>query len=69
VQDDPSFEPNKRFKLDMFNVVLGMIAQLCLTILPMYLVLWMKLPLIITILALVVIILILKRTWWDKLEN
>jgi solute:Na+ symporter, SSS family len=69
VQDDPSFEPNKRFKLDMFNVVLGMIAQLCLTILPMYLVLWMKLPLIITILALVVIIFILKRTWWDKLEN
>jgi solute:Na+ symporter, SSS family len=29
----------------------------------------MKLPLIITILALVVIIFILKRTWWDKLEN
>lgn len=66
--DDPSFIPNKRFKLDMFNVVLGIIAQLCLTILPMYVVLWMKLPLVITIAVLVIIIMILKKTWWDKLD-
>jgi Na+/proline symporter len=66
---DPSFRANKRFKLDMFNVVLGIIAQLCLTILPMYVVLWMKLPLLLTIAILAVIIVILKRTWWDKLEN
>lgn len=69
MKDDPSFEPNKRFKLDMFNVVLGIIAQCCLTILPMYVVLWMKLPLLITISILLVIVLILKRTWWDKLED
>jgi SSS family solute:Na+ symporter len=69
VNDDPSFEANKRFKLDMFNVVLGIIAQLCLTILPMYFVLWMKLPLLITVLILGFIIIILKRTWWNKLEN
>ena len=67
--EDPAFEPNKRFKLDMFNVVLGIIGQCCLTILPMYLVLWLKLPLLITIGILLVIILILKRTWWNKLEN
>lgn len=69
IKDDPSFQPNKHFKLDMFNVVLGIVAQLCLTILPMYLVLWMKLPLLITILILAVIIFILKKTWWNKLEN
>ncbi|WP_207532744.1 sodium:solute symporter family protein [Desertivirga arenae] len=69
IADDPSFQPNKRFKLDMFNVVLGIIAQCCLTILPMYLVLSMQLPLIVTILILVVVITILKRTWWDKLED
>jgi SSS family solute:Na+ symporter len=63
------FEPNKRFKLDMFNVVLGVIAQLCLTILPMYFILWMKLPLIITIGIIIVIGIILKRTWWNKLED
>lgn len=67
--DNPSFEANKRFKLDMFNVVLGIIAQLCLTILPMYVVLWMKLPLLITIIILIIIIAILKKTWWNKLED
>ena len=69
VADDPSFLPNKRFKLDMFNVVLGIAAQCCLTLLPMYIVLWMKLPLLITIAILTIIVLILKRTWWDKLED
>ncbi len=69
VAEDPGFQPNKRFKLDMFNVVLGIIGQCCLTILPMYIVLWMKLPLLITVIILVIIILILKRTWWNKLEN
>jgi hypothetical protein len=69
VAEYPTFEPNKRFKLDMFNVVLGIIAQCCLTILPMYVVLWLKLPLIITVAVLAIIVLILKRTWWDKLEN
>lgn len=67
--EDPSFKANKRFRLDMFNVVLGMIAQTCLTILPMYIVLWMKLPLLVTVLILAVIVIILKRTWWNKLED
>jgi Na+/proline symporter len=69
VAEDPAFQPNRRFRLDMFNVVLGIIGQSCLTILPMYFVLWMKLPLLITILILGIIVLILKKTWWNKLEN
>jgi Na+/proline symporter len=69
IAEDSSFEANKRFKLDMFNVCLGIIAQLCLTILPMYLVLWMKLPLLATVIILAAIMLILKKTWWNKLEN
>ena len=69
IKEQPDFQPNKRFKLDMFNVVLGIVAQCCLTILPMYVVMWLKLPLFITILILALIVVILKRTWWDKLEN
>ncbi len=69
VADDPTFKPNGRFKLDMFNVILGIIAQCCLTILPMYVVLWMKLPLLITMIILAIIIVILKKTWWNKLED
>lgn len=69
IKENPFFKPNKRFKLDMFNVSLGIIAQCCLTLVPMYLVMWMKLPLLIVLLILAVIIIILKRTWWNKLED
>lgn len=69
IAEDPNFQPNKRFGLDMFNVVVGIIGQLCLTILPMYIVLGMQLPLFITIALIIIIVLILKRTWWNKLEN
>jgi len=69
IAEDPSFEPNKRFGLDMMNVALGIVGQLCLTILPMYLVLMKKGPFGITLALLIVIAIILKRTWWNKLEN
>jgi len=69
LKDDPAFQANKNFKLDMFNVVLGIIGQLCMTILPMYVVLSMHLPLVVTIVILSIIVLILKKTWWNKLED
>ena len=68
-EKDPAFRPNNRMKLDLFNVVLGMLAQCCLTLLPMYLILWMKLPLAVTAAILLLIALVLKRTWWNKLED
>ncbi|RYZ26051.1 MAG: sodium:solute symporter [Chitinophagaceae bacterium] len=69
ITDDPAFQSNKKFGLDMFNVLLGTIGQLCLTILPMYLVLGMHLPLIVTVILISIIALILKKTWWNKLEE
>jgi len=69
LKDDPGFQANGRFKLDMFNVVLGIVAQLCLTILPMYFILSMHIPFFITITMLIVIGVILKCTWWNKLED
>lgn len=67
--EDPSFKPNRRFKLDMFNVAIGIVGQCCLTLLPMYIVLSMKLPLAIVVAMLIGIGFILKRTWWNKLED
>lgn len=69
VKEDPAFVPNQRMGWDLLNVVIGIIGQLCLTLLPMYLVLWLKLPLLITLLILLLVILILKRTWWNRLED
>ena len=67
--ENPSFRSDANFKLDMFNVVIGIIAQTALTILPMYFILMMKTPLIVTIAILAIAALILKKTWWNKLTN
>lgn len=53
----------------MFNVVLGIIAQLCLTILHMYLLLSQHVPLLITVAILAVVVAILKKTWWNRLAE
>ncbi|MFD1469593.1 sodium:solute symporter family protein [Hymenobacter caeli] len=66
---DPSFQPNRNFQRNMVNIVLGIIAQLCLTILPMYLLLSQHVPLAITVAILVVVVLILKKTWWARLSD
>ena len=66
---DPGFQANKNFKINALNVALGIIGQLCLTILPMYCILWLKLPFLITATGLLIIILILKKTWWNKLNE
>lgn len=67
--EDPLFSPNKNFRRDMINVALGIIAQCCLTILPMYFVLWEVGPLLMTVLLLVVLVIVLHTTWWKQLEN
>lgn len=69
VAEDPGFKANKNFKLDMFNVAIGIIGQLCFTLLPMYFILGMHLELWINIVLIIVIVLILKKTWWNKLEH
>lgn len=69
VKDDPTFVANKNFALDMSNVALGIIAQLCLTIFPMYLIMGMYKPLAVTVAILLVIVTVLKRTWWNRLED
>ncbi|WP_343534984.1 sodium:solute symporter family protein [Pedobacter sp.] len=69
VAEEPAFKANKNFKLDMFNVALGIVAQLCLTIFPMYLITGMYPQLAVNLAVLAVIVVILKRTWWNRLED
>jgi len=69
VAEDPGFAGNENFQRNLLNIVLGIVAQLCLTLLPMYIVLWLKMPLLITVVLLTIIILVLKKTWWDRLNE
>ncbi|MGK7397529.1 MAG: sodium:solute symporter family protein [Candidatus Cyclobacteriaceae bacterium M3_2C_046] len=65
----PDFEKNKNFKRDMFNIVIGTIAQTALVALPIYIVIKENVPVVITIVITIICGIILKKTWWDRLEE
>ena len=69
VAEDPTFEGNKDFWRDMFNVVVGTIGQTALVIFPIYIVLKRVLPLGIALGIIVVCFIIMKKTWWNRLPN
>lgn len=66
---DPTFKPNKDFWHDTFNVIVGIIWQVSLTALPIYIVFrnwtwagWVFVSVVITSI-------IVKFNWYDKLEK
>ena len=65
----PDFQGNRFFWRDLFNVVLGTVAQTALVILPIYIILKQEMPLIVTLLIILVCGIILKKTWWDTLPE
>lgn len=69
VAEDPTFAANKNFRLDAFNIVIGVVAQCCLTLLPMFLIVKMNTEFFLTLGLLAICAVILKRTWWDRLPT
>ncbi|HVN47515.1 MAG TPA: sodium:solute symporter family protein [Bacteroidota bacterium] len=65
----PSFEPNKNFKLDMFNIATGIIWQTSLVVLPMSLVTKQYGLLIGVTCCIILTSIILKISWWNNLER
>ena len=63
----PQIKANRHFKRDMFNVCVGIVWQMCLTVIPMYLVLKDGMPLVSSILVLLITSFILKKNWYDKM--
>jgi hypothetical protein len=68
-KDDSTFEPNKDFKSDMFNVIIGTVAQTAITALPVYVVLMMPLHIGVSASILAVCAFILWKTWYKKLPT
>jgi SSS family solute:Na+ symporter len=69
MQEDPSFVPNRNAAHDMANVAVGIVWQLCLVTLPIYIVLkqwsWSGAILVVLIATSVY----MKFNWYDRLEN
>lgn len=69
MSEDPHFEPNRDFPKDALNVMVGIVWQLCLTALPIFIVLrewqWMGY----TLVTLAVTTIFLKFNWYDRLPD
>ena len=68
-QEDPSFGPNRDFARDVFNIVVGIIWQIALVALPIYIVTWRLQQAALTLLIIVSTSLVLKFTWYDHLKE
>ncbi|MEQ9824421.1 MAG: sodium:solute symporter family protein [Puniceicoccaceae bacterium] len=67
--DDPHFQKNRHFALDMFNVFIGTIWQTSLVALPFFFVIHEFQSAIITLAVAIICMIILKRSWWDRLSQ
>ncbi len=67
--DDPNAKANEYFKRDVLNVLVGLIWQMSLTLMPIFLVLkhWSGFGL--SIACVVVTTLVLKATWYNNLQD
>ena len=69
VAEDPSFIGNKDFYRDSFNVVIGIIWQMSLVVIPIFLIIRETFSLWLWIGIFVLTSYLLKRYWYDRLEN
>ncbi|MGD0013213.1 MAG: sodium:solute symporter family protein [Bryobacteraceae bacterium] len=69
LREDPSFKPNPDFKRDMFNVLVGVVWQVSLVALPIYIVIQKINYTLIALAVVLVTSLILKFTWYDHLKK
>jgi SSS family solute:Na+ symporter len=67
--EDPSFQRNRDFWRDMFNIAVGIVWQISLVVLPMDIVTWNLRSAAITLGVILVTTLILKTTWYDHLKE
>jgi len=69
VTEFPEFKKNKNFSRDMFNIFVGIICQTALIALPIFIIIKAHASLIITIAIIALTGLVLKKTWYDRLEQ
>ena len=69
MEEDPSFIPNADFGRDMFNILVGIVWQMTLLLMPVYLLIRSHVELGATIVLFVVSSFLLKRFWYDRLEE
>ena len=67
--DYPHFEKNKNFWKDMFNIVVGIVGQTAIVAMPIYMVIKNWGAFAVTWTIIIITVVIMKKTWWDKLDD
>jgi SSS family solute:Na+ symporter len=67
--EDPGFQRNTHFKRDMVNVLIGVIWQMSLILIPVYLILREYFPMAVSMAVMAAASAVLKFNWLDKLED
>ena len=68
-QEDPDFVPNRNFRIDLINVIVGIAWQMALVVMPIYLLIGEKDDLAISVVVFVITTWLLKKFWYDKLDD
>lgn len=69
LKEDPNFQGNKDFKRDAFNVVIGIIWQMSMIVIPLYLLTKNTEETIIAVVIFIATSVILKKTWYNNLKH
>jgi Na+/proline symporter len=69
IRRDSNFEPNRDFRRDAFNVLVGVIWQTAFVALPIYVVIQAWHPVAVTLAIIAVTSTILKLNWYDHLDT
>jgi Na+/proline symporter len=69
LSEDPTFLKNSNFKRDSFNIIIGILWQTSLVALPMYVIFHEFIAGIITFVIAIILTLVLKKSWYDKLHE
>ncbi|HPY83022.1 MAG TPA: sodium:solute symporter, partial [Bacteroidales bacterium] len=68
-EKNTDFVKNTRFFKDSINVIIGVVAQTALVTIPIFIVIKEWVSLSVAIGVFVILSVILKFTWWDKLKE
>jgi len=67
--EEPEFQHNQNFKLDMLNVLIGIVWQMTLVVMPIYLVIKSMTDFSIAFVIFIITSFLLKKLWYDRLEE
>ena len=69
MENDPFFVPNIHFKRDGFNVLVGIVWQMAQLLIPVYFMIRENIQMVIWSGVFIVCTYLLKKYWWNTLED